>query len=346
MSITTKSRRRVAASLACIALLTAAATASAQGTDSPTLKSVRERGELVCGVIGSSFGFSLPDSQGVMQGMDADSCRAVAAAVLGDAAKVRFVPLIPAQRLTALQAGEIDVLFAQLTWTLSREANSGVQMTGVNYFDGTGFLVPTSLGVKSSRELDGANVCSIQGPGEVTARDYFGSNNMSFTPVLFSEGEELRKAFLAGRCDVYMIDQSALISFKTSLGPRGNDFVVLPEVISHEPLSGAVRKGDGRWFDIVRYSLIAQVNAEELGVSSSNVDGFGSDARPAVKRLLGIDGKLGEALGLDKSWAKNIVKQVGNYGEMWSRSFGKTGADRGKNRLSANGGLQYPYPMR
>ncbi|MEZ5741701.1 MAG: amino acid ABC transporter substrate-binding protein [Burkholderiaceae bacterium] len=320
--------------------------AMAQGAASPTLDAVKAKGELSCGVIGSSYGFSLPDSQGVMQGMDADSCRAVAAAVFGDAGKVRFVPLIPAQRLTALQAGEIDVLFAQLTWTMTRETNSGVQMTGVNYFDGTGFLVPTSLGIKSSLELDGANVCSIQGPGEVTARDYFGSRNMKFTPVLFSEGEELRKAFLAGRCDVYMIDQSALIAFKTSLGAQGDKFAVLPEVISNEPLSGAVRKGDGRWFDIVRYSLIAQVNAEEMGIDSKNVDSIDATASPAAKRLVGIDGKLGESLGLERDWAKNIVKQVGNYGEMWTRSFGKSGADRSKNRLASKGGLQYPYPMR
>ncbi|WP_370223374.1 transporter substrate-binding domain-containing protein [Pararhodobacter marinus] len=333
------------AALAGAGTLLAAISASAQ-TTSPTLEAVRERGELACGVIGSSFGFSLPDSQGVMQGMDADSCRAVAAAALGDANAVRWVPLVPAQRLTALQTGEVDVLFAQLTWTMSRETDSGVQMTSTNYFDGTGFLVPTALGVSSATELDGANVCSIQGPGEVTARDYFTSQGMEFTPVLFAEGEELRAAFLAGRCDVYMIDQSALISFRASLGDNAGNFTVLPEIISAEPLSGAVRKGDPLWFDIVRYAHIAQVNAENLGITSENVDSFADDASPAIRRFLGMDGTLGQSLGLEPSWAHDIIAQVGNYGEMWERHFGQTGADRGANRLAGDGGLQYPYPMR
>ncbi|PTX03239.1 amino acid ABC transporter substrate-binding protein [Pararhodobacter aggregans] len=326
------------------AMLSAGAATAQQA--SPTLDAVRARGEVACGVIGSSFGFSLPDSQGVMQGMDADSCRAVAAAVLGDANAVRWVPLVPAQRLTALQTGEIDVLYAQLTWTMSRETDSGVQMASTNYFDGTGFLVPTSLGVASATELDGANVCSIQGPGEVTARDYFTSQGMSFTPVLFAEGEELRAAFLAGRCDVYMIDQSALISFRASLGDNAANYTVLPEIISAEPLSGAVRKGDPLWFDIVRYAHIAQVNAENLGITAENVDSFGAESSPAIRRFLGMDGTLGQALGLQSSWAHDIVAQVGNYGEMWQRHFGRTGADRGANRLARDGGLQYPYPMR
>ncbi len=331
--------------LATAALLSCTTAGFAQ-EGSPTLDAVRERGEIACGVIGSSFGFSLPDSQGVMQGMDADSCRAVAAAALGDANAVRWVPLVPAQRLTALQTGEVDVLFAQLTWTMSRETDSGVQMTSVNYFDGTGFLVPTALGVSSAMELDGANVCSIQGPGEVTARDFFSENDMEFTPVLFAEGEELRAAFLAGRCDVYMIDQSALISFRASLGDNAANFAVLPEIISNEPLTGAVRKGDPLWFDIVRYAHIAQVNAEELGIASDNLDSFDETASPAIRRFLGMEGTLGQALGLEPTWAREIVAQVGNYGEMWERNFGRSGGQRGANRLASDGGLQYPYPMR
>jgi len=323
-----------------------AGAAFAQSAKSATLDAVRQKGELTCGIIGSSYGFSLADSKGVMQGIDADSCRAVAAAVLGDASKVRYVPLIPAQRLTSLQSGEIDVLFAQLTWTLSRETDSGVMMTGAYYFDGTGFLVPKALGVTSALKLEGANVCSIQGPGEVTARDFFGSKGIAYTPVMFADGDELEKAFLAGRCDVYMIDQSSLISFKASLGAKGDDYVVLPEVISNEPLSGAVRKGDDAWFDIVRYTLIAQVNAEDLGISSANVDSFGADASPAAKRFLGMDGRLGESLGLKPDWAKTIIAQVGNYGEMWTRAFGQATADRSLNKLTKDGGMQYPYPMR
>ncbi|MCW1934254.1 amino acid ABC transporter substrate-binding protein [Pararhodobacter zhoushanensis] len=345
MTVTTTYHRAGIYGLAGAALLASLSTAAAQES-SPTLDAVRERGELACGVIGSSFGFSLPDSQGVMQGMDADSCRAVAAAVLGDANAVRWVPLVPSQRLTALQTGEVDLLFAQLTWTMSRETDSGVQMTSVNYFDGTGFLVPTALGVSSAMELDGANVCSIQGPGEVTARDFFSSNGMEFTPVLFAEGQELRAAFLAGRCDVYMIDQSALISFRASLGENSANYVVLPEIISDEPLSGAVRKGDPVWYDIARYAHIAMVNAEALGITSENVDSFDDSASPAIRRFLGLDGTLGQALGLEPNWAHDIVAQVGNYGEMWERSFGQSGADRGANRLARDGGQQYPYPMR
>lgn len=338
-------RRAVSAAALAAAGALCALPAVAQGK-SPTLDAVRAKGELACGVIGSSFGFSLPDSKGVMQGIDADGCRAVAAATLGDASKVRYVPLQASQRLSALQSGEVDVLYAQLTWTLTRETDSGVQMAAVNYFDGTGFMVPKELGVESAADLDGASVCTLQGPGEVTMRDYFGFLGKDYTPVLFSEGAEARKAFLAGRCDAYMIDQSFLISFHNSLGADKDKFMVLPETISNEPLTGAVRKGDPAWFDIVRYAHIAMVNAEEHGITSANVDSFGAEASPAVKRILGLDGKLGESLGLEPDWAKRIIAQVGNYAEVWDRAFGATGADRSQNNLPKNGGLQVPYPMR
>lgn len=322
-----------------------AAPAAAPAT-SATLAAVKSRGTLNCGVIGSSANFSLPDNQGVMRGVDADSCRAVAAAVFGDPAKVKFVSLTPAQRLVAVQSGEVDVAFAQITWTLTRETKSGVQFTGVNFYDTWGVMVPKSLKVNSTRRLNGASVCMIQGPGEITSAEYFGGIKVRFKPVPFSEGEQMRKAFLAKRCDAIFHSLSALASFKGTLGPQSDDYLLLPETYGREPLAGAVRKGDDRWFDIVKYSLNAMINAEELGITSKNIDSFRSSSVPDVKRLLGVDGDLGPSMGLDKEWAANIIRHVGNYGEVFDRNLGASGMPRAQNKLASQGGLMYAMPMR
>ena len=311
-----------------------------------TLAAVKERGTLRCGVIGHSAGFSLPDSKGIMRGIDADVCRIVAAAVLGDSTKVEYISLTAAQRLPALQSGEADLVAANLTWTLSREAVSGVSFAAIEYYDGVGFMVPKKLGVKSATELDGASVCMIAGNAEGTAHDFFNRYSMKYNAVVFGDGQELRSAFLNERCDVYMTDMSALVSFRASLGDKAADFDLLPELASKEPLGMAVLKGDGKWFDVVRWGFYSTVEAEELDVDSTNVDEMLKSDSPRVKRLLGVSGDLGQALGLDNAWAYNIIKQVGNYKEIWERSFGVTGVPRAYNKLWFNGGLMYAPAMR
>lgn len=322
------------------------AAAAAQGSGSATLDAVRGRGQLACGVAGGVPGFSLPDSQGVMRGLDADGCRAIAAAVFGDANKVKFVNLSTENRFTALQSGEIDVLIRSTTWTLGREANLGGLFAGVNYYDGTGFLVKAAAGVKSARELDGATVCVQPGTStELAIADYFRNNNMKFTPLLIENRAELESAFLSGRCDTYSTDSSALATFRATQ-PKKEDFVLLPEIISKEPLSYMVRKGDDKWFDIVRWSYFAQLTAEEEGVTSKNVDEQLASTNPNIRRLLGTEGDMGKALALDNKWAYNIVKQVGNFGEMWDRDIAVLGVPRGINNLWTKGGLQYAPPLR
>lgn len=337
--------------LAITAVVTAFAVAGVQAqtaapAGSPTLAAVKARGSLVCGVIGSSPNFSLPDSQGVMRGIDADSCRAIAVAVFGDPTKVKYVSLSPAQRLVAVQSGEVDLAYANITWTMTRETKSGVQFAAINHFDTLGFMVPKSLKVNTTAKLNGASVCMISGPGEANASEYFGKLKLRYKPVAFADGEQMRKAFLAKRCDVAMDDASALASFKQTLGAQGNDYMMLPETVGREPLAGAVRKGDERWFDIVRYASNAMVLAEELGITSANVKSFAGSTDPVVKRLLGADADLGPSMGLDKEWAANIITHVGNYGEMWERAFGASGMPRGPDRLASQGGLMFAYPMR
>ena len=312
---------------------------------SPTLAAVKARGNLICGVIGSSAGFSLPDSQGVMRGIDADSCRAIAAAIFGDANKVKFVSLTAQQRLTALQSGEVDVLYANLTWTMSRETRSGVQFASIHYYDGAGFLVPKQLKITSATKLRGASVCLLAGPAETVTHEFFAKLKANYKPVTFTDGEEMRKAFLAKRCDAYLSDQSSVATFRASLGTNAENYLLLPEVISKEPLGGAVRKGDDRWFDIVRYAQYALVTAEEMGITAANVASFTSND-PAVRRLLGVEGELGSSMGLDNRWAANAIAAVGNYGEVWTRSFANSGLPRGLNRLWSDGGLQYAPPFR
>jgi len=283
----------------------------------------------------------------VMRGLDADSCRAVAAAVLGDASKVRWVPLTSANRFTALQSGEVDVLFRQATVTLGREANLGFEFTGVNFYDGTAFLTKTAAGIKSARALNGATVCMPLGTStELAVTDYFRTHDMKLEPIKIEDQVELQRSFVAGRCDAYATDTSALAAFRFQQGERRAEYALLPEVISKEPLAGVVRKGDDKWMDVVRWSHYAMLTAEELGVTSANADSQVQSNVPDVRRLLGVEGDLGKAMGVDNRWALNIVKQVGNFAEVWDRNIGPLDIPRSVNNLWNKGGLQYPPPMR
>ena len=300
----------------------------------------------MCGVAGNVPGFSLPDSKGVMKGLDSDSCRAIAAAVLGDANKVKFTPLTTENRFTALQSGEVDVLIRSTTWTLGREANLGLEFAGVNYYDGTGFLVKKSMNVKSAKEMDGATICVQPGTStELAIADYFRVNNMKFTPILIENLAEIQNAFISGRCDAYSTDSSALATFRATQTNK-DDFLLLPEIISKEPLGYMVRKGDDKWFDVVRWTYFAELTAEELDVTQANVDSLMTSTKPDVRRLLGLEGDMGKALGVDNKWAYNVVKQVGNYGEIWDRNITVLGVPRGINALWNKGGLQYAPPIR
>jgi general L-amino acid transport system substrate-binding protein len=321
--------------------------AAAQGSGSATLDAVKGRGQLLCGIAGNVPGFSLPDSQGVMRGLDADSCRVIATAALGDVNKVKFVPTTTQNRFTALQSGEVDALSRSTTWTLGREGNLGLLFAWVNYYDGTGFLVKKSAGVKSAKELDGATVCVQPGTStELAVNDFFRLNKMKFTPILIADLAEVQSAFLSGRCDAYSTDASALATFRFSQGPKAGDLVLLPDIISKEPLGVMVRKGDDKWFDIVRWTFIAMITAEEKGITSANVDTFLTSTDPDIRRLLGVEGEMGKALGLDPKWAYNVIKQVGNFGEVWDRDITPMGVPRGINNIWSKGGLQYAPPIR
>ncbi len=321
--------------------------ATAQGSGSATLDAAKTRAQILCGISGQVPGFSLPDSQGVMRGLDADTCRAIAAAAVGDATKVKFVPTTTQNRFTALQSGEVDLLSRTTTWTLGREGNLGLLFAWVNYYDGTGFLVKKSSGVDSAKKMDGATICVQPGTStELAIADFYRVNKMKFTPILIQDLPELQGAFLSGRCDAYSTDASALATFRFSQGPKAADLVLLPEIISKEPLGVMVRKGDDKWFDIVRWTFIALITAEEKGVTAANVDSMLTSTDPDIRRLLGVDGDLGKALGLDNKWAYNVIKQVGNFGEMWDRNITPMGVPRSINNLWTKGGLQYAPPMR
>jgi len=314
-----------------------------------TLDAVKEKGFVQCGVNTGLPGFSNADDSGNWTGLDVDLCRAVAAAVLGEASKTRFTPLTAKERLTALQSGEIDLLSRNTTWTLTRDSALGLHFAGVSYYDGQGFLINKSLGVKSAEELNGASICVLAGTTtELNVADYFRTNGMEYRPVVFDTGDLTIKAFEAGRCDVLTSDQSQLYGLRIKLAKPG-EAVVLPEVISKEPLGPVVRQGDDNWFNIVRWTLFALVNAEELGVTSANVDEMKSSANPGVRRLLGVEGDKGKDLGLSNDWVYAIVKQVGNYGEVFERNVGAQTPlkiERGLNALWNQGGLQYAPPIR
>jgi general L-amino acid transport system substrate-binding protein len=329
-------------------LLLAIGLAAAQAaTAQSTLDAVRNKGFVQCGVNTGLAGFSQPDSRGVWKGIDVDLCRAVAAAVFGDPSKVRYTPLTAQQRFTALQSGEVDVLARNTTWTISRDTSLGLNFVGVNYFDGQGFMVHRKLNVKSAKQLNGATVCVQPGTTtELNLADYFRANRISFKPVVIEKLEEVVNAYFAGRCDVFTTDHSGLIAVRASRAPKPDEHVILPEIISKEPLGPAVRHGDDRWFDVVKWTLNAMLEAEELGLTSKNIDQQGSSTNPAIQRFVGATGDFGKMLGIDNKWAYNIVKQVGNYGESFDANLTPLGFERGLNRLWNQGGLMYPIPLR
>ncbi|HWD22532.1 MAG TPA: amino acid ABC transporter substrate-binding protein [Burkholderiales bacterium] len=324
-------------------LLAAAAPALAQ----PTFDAVRGKGYVQCGVNTGLAGFSQPDSKGVWRGIDVDVCRAVAAAVFGDANKVRYTPLTAQQRFTALQSGEVDILSRNTTWTVTRDTSLGLNFVGVNYYDGQGFMVPKKLNVKSARQLNGATVCVQPGTTtELNLADYFRANRMSFRPVVIEKLEEVLNAYFAGRCDVFTTDHSGLVALRASRAQNPADHVILAEVISKEPLGPAVRHGDDRWFDIVKWSMFAMVEAEELGLNSKNIEREAKSANPSIQRFVGATGDIGRMLGIDNRWAFNIVRQVGNYAESFDANLKPLGFERGLNRLWNQGGLLYAPPIR
>ncbi len=336
----------VAAGVAAAALVGAAGTAQA-GKD---LDAVKARGQLICGVSTGVAGFAVADGQGKWTGLDVDTCRAVAAALFGDSEKVKFVPTTAQQRFTALQSGEVDMLARTTTWTLTRDTALGFDFTGINYYDGQGFMVNKKLGVKSAKELNGATVCVQPGTTtELNLADYFRANKMTFKPVVIEKVEEVRAASFSGRCDVFTTDASGLYSTRAANAPNPDDYIILPEIISKEPLGPVVRHGDNQFADIVRWALFAQLEAEEYGITSKNVDEMLKSDNPSIKRILGVTPGMGKALGVDEKWVYNIVKQVGNYGEMFDRNVGAGSPlkiARGQNALWTQGGLQYAPPIR
>ena len=328
----------------------AALSLSATAHAGKTLEAVKSKGYVQCGVSTGLPGFSAADEKGKFRGIDVDMCRAVAAAVFGDSEKVKYSPLTAKERFTALQSGEIDMLPRNTTWTFTRDTSLGLNFAGVNYYDGQGFLVTKDLGVKSALEMDGASFCIQAGTTtELNLADYFRANKMQYTPITFDTSDQTVKAFEAGRCDALTSDQSQLYALRIKLKDPGSA-MVLPEVISKEPLGPVVRQGDDEWFNIVKWMLFAMVNAEELGVTSANVDDMKAKSTdPNVRRLLGVEGVKGEWIGLGDDWGYNIIKQVGNYGEVFERNVGKgsaLGISRGLNALWSKGGIQYAPPIR
>lgn len=313
------------------------------------LDAVKKRGELICGVSTGLAGFSAADSQGKWSGLDVDVCRSVAAAVLSDPNKVRYVPLNAAQRFTALQSGEVDLLPRNTTWTLTRDASLGLHFTGVNFYDGQGFMVPKSLKVKSAKDLKGATVCVQAGTTtELNLSDYSRANNLNLRPIVFAELAATNAAYFAGRCQAYTTDASGLASIRSKEAAKPDDHMILPELISKEPLGPAVRRGDDEFFAIVKWVGYALLEAEELGITAANVDAMKRDSKnPNVLRLLGGGTEdTGKLLGLDKDWAVRAVKAVGNYGEAYERNITPIGLPRGVNALWNKGGLMYPMPVR
>ena len=322
---------------------------SRKAASAQTLKSVKDRGILNCGANGTLAGFGLPDAQGKWAGLDVDVCRAIAAAIFNDASKVKFVPLSAKDRFTALQSGEVDVLIRNTTWTSSRDSSLGLSFTGVDYYDGQGFMVRKALKVNSALELNGASVCVQQGTTtELNLADYFRAHNMQLKSVTFATANEAVKSYDAGRCDAYTTDASGLYSERLRLA-NSNDHIILPEIISKEPLGPAVRQGDDQWFTVVKWVFFAMLNAEELGITSKNVDDMMKSTNPDVKRFVGTEGNYGEQIGLTKDWAVRIIKLVGNYGEVFEANVGQGSPlkiDRGLNKLWSKGGIQYAPPIR
>ena len=335
---------------AALAALALTAPALAQKAEpGPTLKAVTNKGFVQCGVSQGLPGFSNPDEKGNWTGLDVDVCRAVAAAIFNEPNKVKYTPLNAKERFTALQSGEIDLLSRNTTWTMSRDTALGMNFAGVTYYDGQGFMVRKSLGVTSARQLSGASICTQTGTTtELNLADFFRSNDMPYEVVAFATIDEAVKAYDSGRCDSFTDDASGLYASRLKL-TNAEEHIVLPEIISKEPLGPAVRHGDDQWFDIVKWAHFAMLNAEELGVTSKNADEMKRSNDPQVKRLLGVEGSFGEAAGLANDWAYRVIQHVGNYGEVFERNVGKDsklGIARGLNALWTKGGLHYAPPIR
>jgi general L-amino acid transport system substrate-binding protein len=335
--------------IATIALGLAASLAASAASAQATLNNVKQKGFLTCGSNTGLAGFGGPDAQGNWTGLDVDLCRAIAAAIFNDPTKVRFIPLSAKDRFTALQSGEVDVLVRNTTWTMSRDTQLGLDFTGVNYYDGQGFLVRKKLGVASAKELGGASVCTQQGTTtELNLADFFRANNLKYEVVAFATAAETFDAYNSGRCDAFTTDASGLYSERLKAA-NPDEHIVLPEIISKEPLGPSVRHGDNQWGDIVRWTHYAMINAEELGVTKANVDQMAKNENPEIKRMLGSEGKFGEAIGLTNDWALRIVKHVGNYGESFEKNVGQGSPlkiQRGQNAPWTKGGLQYAPPIR
>ncbi|MFL5269267.1 MAG: amino acid ABC transporter substrate-binding protein [Stellaceae bacterium] len=316
----------------------------------PTFDKVKQAGQIVCGVNTGLAGFAQPDNQGRYTGLDVDICKALAAAVFNNVDKVKYVPLTAQQRFTALQSGEVDLLSRNTTWTLLRDSDLGLNFAAVVFYDGQGFMVPKKLGVKSAKELNGATVCVQPGTTtELNLADYFRANKMQFKPVVIEKLDEVENAFFSGRCDAYTTDRSGLAATRAARAPNPYDYVILPEVISKEPLAPAVRQGDDQWNDIVRWVIYALFEAEEKNITAKNVDDMAKSDDPTIKRLLGVTPGMGKALGVDEKWAYNAIKAVGNYGEIFERNVGEGSPlrlDRGPNNLWTHGGLIYAMPIR
>jgi len=330
-----------------LAMLVGMTTPAAAGI---TLDKIKKNDALICGVSPGVDGYSAPDSTGKYRGFDVDMCRAIAAAVLGDSEKVKYVPTTAQQRFTALQSGEVDILSRQTTATLQRDTALGLNFAPVVYYDGQGFMVPAKLGVKSARELKGATVCVSPGTTtELNLADYFRANKMEFKPVVIEDLNEVRAAFFAGRCDVYTTDASGLASIRATKAQNPGDYIILPEIISKEPLAPVVRHGDDEFFDIVKWVIYALIEAEETGITSANIAEMAKSENPVIKRLLGTTPGMGKSLGLDEQWAYRTIQQVGNYGEIFDRTLGKNSPlklERGLNALWTQGGLMYAWPIR
>jgi general L-amino acid transport system substrate-binding protein len=328
----------------------AATTILAGMASASTLDDVKARGELICGSNTGLTGFGAPDATGTYMGFDADLCKAIAAAVLGDASKVKYVPTTGETRFTALASGEVDVLVRNSTWTFSRDTDLKLDFVAVNYYDGQGFMVKKELGVSSAKELDGATICIQTGTTtELNLADFFKTNNINYTPVTIQDDAEGQRQFLAGACDAYTTDASGLAALRATL-PSPADYVILPEIISKEPLGPVVRHGDNQWGDIVRWTYYALVAAEEKGITKANIEEVAtSTTDPEVKRMLGLEGDLGAMIGLDKDWGKRAIAANGNYGEIFEANIGAStpiGLARGLNALWTQGGLQYAPPIR
>jgi general L-amino acid transport system substrate-binding protein len=336
---------------ACLATfgLTALAIATPAAAQTGTLDRVKARGELICGNHIALPGFGLQGPDGRWDGLDIDLCRAVSSAIFNDPNKIKFIPTTPQMRFLVVQSGEVDMLARNATYTMSRDTSAGMSWPIINYFDGQGFMVRKSLGVSEAKGLSGASICVTQGTTtELNLADFFRANNLKYEIIGFATNEEGVKALEAGRCDAFTTDSSGLAAERLKFA-KPDDFMILPTLISREPLGPAVKRGDESWFNLVKWTHYAMLNAEELGVTKANVDEMLKSTNPEIKRLLGVEGKFGEGLGLSNDWAYRIIKHVGNYGESFERNVGmgsKLQLKRGLNDLASKGGLQYPHPIR